>query len=146
MTTIVGQFETASKTSYNDLYDAQLEWMRDKLIALISKPKNNQLASDWLMNEVVKEQEGVPLVVIQSSGPNLNDVHEVTDEDVIKSCLSTQGKIWAEKGSGKQNFLVMLKCNVRTTTLNFSIRTNKTGAGHKLGQYINLAVKFNGVA
>ena len=40
----------------------------------------------------------------------------------------------------------MLKCNVRTTTLNFSIRTNKTGAGHKLGQYINLAVKFNGVA
>ena len=84
MTTIVGQFETASKTSYNDLYDAQLEWMRDKLIALISKPKNNQLASDWLMNEVVKEQEGVPLVVIQSSGPNLNDVHEVTDEDVIK--------------------------------------------------------------
>ena len=70
----------------------------------------------------------------------------MTDEDVIKSCLSTQGKIWAEKGSGKQNFLVMLKCNVRTTTLNFSIRTNKTGAGHKLGQYINLAVKFNGVA
>ena len=146
MTNIVGQFEDASGTSYEALYDAQLEWMRDKLIALISKPQNNQLASGWLMNEVVKEQEGVPLVVIQSSGPNLNDVHEVNDEDVIKACLSTQGRIWAEKGSGKQNFVVKLKCNLRTTSLNFSIRTNKTGKGHKLGQYINLAVKFNGVA
>ena len=146
MTNIVGQFESANKTSYETLYDAQLEWMRDKLIELISKPQNNQLASNWLLNEVVKEQKGVPLVVIQSSGPNLNDVHEVNDEDVIKACLSTQGRIWAEKGSGKQNFLVCMKCNVRTTKLNFSIRTNKSGTGHKLGQYINLAVKFNGVA
>ena len=30
--------------------------------------------------------------------------------------------------------------------LKFSIRTNKTGTSHKLGQYINLAVKFNGIS
>jgi hypothetical protein len=29
--------------------------------------------------------------------------------------------------------------------MKFAVRTNKTGDEHKLGQFFNLAVKFNGI-
>ena len=147
MTAVVGQFERTNKTLYEKLYDAQLEWLRSTMIDLIN---NNPVeAKRWLIEEVVKEQQGVPLIVIQSSGPNLNDVHEVNDEDVIKNCVSVSKAnkgISARTGSGKQGWIIDLTCNSHTTSLNFSIRTNKSGTSHKLGQYVNLAVKFNGVA
>ncbi len=147
MTSEVAKFEMSNKDQYNALYDAQLDWLRRVIIDLINS--NQEKAKQWLMNEVVKEQQDVPLVVIQSSGPNLNDVHHVTDEDEIKNCISVSKKnkgIWAREGSGKQAWHIDLTCNAYTTTLNFSIRTNKSGSGHKLGQYTNLAVKFNGIA
>ena len=147
MTAVVGQFERTNKTLYEKLYDAQLEWLRSTMIDLIN---NNPVESKrWLIEEVVKEQQGVPLIVIQSSGSNLNDVHEVNDEDVIKNCVSVSKAnkgISARTGSGKQGWIIDLTCNSHTTSLNFSIRTNKSGTSHKLGQYVNLAVKFNGVA
>ena len=147
MAAVVGQFERTNKTLYEKLYDAQLEWLRSKMIDLIN---NNPVeAKRWLIEEVVKEQQGVPLIVIQSSGSNLNDVHEVNDEDVIKNCVSVSKAnkgISARTGSGKQGWIIDLTCNSHTTSLNFSIRTNKSGTSHKLGQYVNLAVKFNGVA
>lgn len=147
MTGFVGQFEKTNNKLYEKLYDAQLEWLRSTMIDLIN---NNPVESkQWLLDEVVKEQPGVPLVVIQSSGSNLNDVHEVNDEDVIKNCVSVSkanNGISARTGKGKQGWIIDLKCNSHTTSLNFSIRTNKSGRDHKLGQYINLAVKFNGVA
>jgi len=147
MSAFVGKFEKENNKLYEKLYDAQLEWLRSKMIDLIN---NNPIkAKRWLIEEVVKEQPGVPLVVIQSSGPNLKDVHEVNDEDVIKNCVSVSKAskgISARIGSGKQGWIIDLKCNSHTTSLNFSIRTNKSGKYHKLGQYVNLAVKFNGVA
>ena len=147
MTAVVGQFEKANNKLYEKLYDAQLEWLRSKMIDLINN--NPVKAKRWLIEEVVKEQPGVPLVVIQSSGPNLKDVHEVNDEDVIKNCVAVSKAnkgISARTGSGKQGWIIDLTCNSHTTSLNFSIRTNKSGTSHKLGQYVNLAVKFNGVA
>lgn len=148
MTSVVAQFERTSKSNYEKLYDKQLEMMRQTLIDLMNNPLNKKKVKDWLLQEVCKEQEDVPLVVIQSSGSTLNDVHEVTDEDIIKECVSVAkpNGIRAYAGSGKQNWHIDLTCNKKTTTLNFTIRTNKSGVGHKLGQYINLAVKFNGVA
>ena len=148
MTSVVAQLERTSKSYYEELYDKQLEMMRQTLIDLMNNRLNKKKVKDWLLQEVCKEQEDVPLVVIQSSGSNLNDVHEVTDEDIIKECVAVAkpSGIKAYAGSGKQNWHIDLTCNKKTTTLNFTIRTNKSGTGHKLGQYINLAVKFNGVA
>jgi hypothetical protein len=146
MTQVIGQFERANSAVYERLYDAQLEWMRQTLVDLINN--NPEKAKRWLLEEVAKDQPDVPLVVIQSSGSSLSDVHEVTDEDTIKNCVSVSrdgNGIHARVGTGKQNWHIDLTCNQKTTTLNFTIRTNKAGVGHKLGQYINLAVKFNGI-
>ena len=74
----------------------------------------------------------------------------IDDENVIKDCVQTSKKLNGIKAypskTSKQNWHIDLTCRTHTTTLNFSIRTNKTGINHKLGQYVNLAVKFNGIA
>lgn len=148
MTNAVAKLESGTreqKNQYENLYDQQLEWVRGELIGLMNG--NQDSAKRWLLEEVAKEQQDVPLTVIQSSGSRLSDVHEVNDEDIIKNCVSVSNTINAYKSTtSKQNWHIALTCKKKTTTLNFSIRTNKSGSGHKLGQYINLAVKFNGVA
>ena len=72
----------------------------------------------------------------------------LTDDDIVKECVQRfksgkQGINVYKSRTSKQTFHIDLKCNTHTTTLNFSIRTNKLGNEHKLGQFINLAVKFN---
>ena len=147
MTTKVAKLERDDNDLYEAYYDAQLEWLRNELIGLING--NPDKAKRWLKEEVAKEQQDVPLVVIQSSGSTLSDVHEVNDEDIVKNCVTVAESVNAyapPPGGSKQNWYIDLTCKKKTTTLNFSIRTNKSGSGHKLGQYINLAVKFNGIA
>ena len=109
--------------------------------------KHPAKAKNWLLREVAAEQEGVPLIVLKAAGKTTKIVD---DENVIKDCVQTSKKANGIKAypskTSKQNWHIDLTCRTHTTTLNFSIRTNKTGIGHKLGQYINLAVKFNGIA
>ena len=71
------------------------------------------------------------------------------DDDILKSCVmrskKQNGLLAVPSPTSKQNFDINLTCNKKTTVLQFSIRTNKPGVDHKLGQGANLAVKFNGV-
>ena len=51
-----------------------------------------------------------------------------------------------ESKSSKQDFFVELIGNQnKKIKLRFHVRTNKPGDEHKLGQFFNLAVKFNGL-
>jgi len=147
MTAVVGSFEKREKTEYNKIYDEQLKWLKGKVIDLI---KNNpEEAKEWLLKEVVAEQADVPLVVLHAKGAGRVDT--INDEEEVKVCVQVskkgKGGITAKPAaeSAKQDFFIALTCNNKTTELKFSIRTNKSGINHKLGQYINLAVKFNGV-
>tara|TARA_B100001113_G_C21065507_1_gene603201 strand:- start:50 stop:1363 length:1314 start_codon:yes stop_codon:yes gene_type:complete len=135
---------SSTKTDYNRRYDNQLAWLKQKVMDLI---KNNpDDAKEWLLREVCAEQESVPLIVLHATK---GGVQKLDDEEEVKMCVqvSKKGKqgIKTESASGKQDFLVNLSCEKKTTKLKFSIRTNAVGAKHKLGQYINLAVKFNGI-
>ena len=147
MTAVVGKFEKgAGKKNdlYDKTYDAQLAWLKQTVMDLL---KNNpEKTKHWLLKEVCAEQEDVPLVVLHATKTG---VHIIDDEEEIKMCVqvSLKGKqgVGVESGTGKQDFFVILKCKGKPTKLAFSIRTNKSGIAHKLGQYINLAVKFNGI-
>ncbi len=144
MTKVVGAFENNNTKRYEVLYDEQLKFVRQYLCDMMNEyPKK---AKQWLLKEVAKEQEDVPLIVVKAS----NDTTKIIDdENVIKDCVQTSKKSNGIKAypskTSKQNWHIDLTCKTHTTTLNFSIRTNKTGINHKLGQYINLAVKFNGL-
>ncbi len=147
MTAVVGKFEKGvgkKNNLYNKKYDDQLAWLKKTVMDLL---KNNpEETKDWLLKEVCAEQEDVPLIVLHATKTG---VHTIDDEEEIKMCVkvSLKGKqgVGVESASGKQDFFVILKCKGKPTKLAFSIRTNKAGIAHKLGQYINLAVKFNGI-
>ena len=145
MTQVIGKFEKSNSTRYEQLYDEQLKFVREMLCDMMNKhPKK---AKQWLLSEVAAEQESVPLIVVKAAG---DKTKIIDDENVIKDCVQTSKKINGIKAypskTSKQNWHIDLTCRTHTTTLNFSIRTNKTGINHKLGQYVNLAVKFNGIA
>tara|TARA_R100001443_G_scaffold116340_1_gene136488 strand:- start:50 stop:1357 length:1308 start_codon:yes stop_codon:yes gene_type:complete len=150
MTNVIGEFEKQQLNRYESLYDEQLKWVRQTVCDLINK--NPAKAKKWLLEEVAKEDPNVPLVVVKAFGDKYpNGVKQLDDENLIKNCVidskKTNGvKAYPDKTGSKQNWFIDLTCKTHTTTLKFSIRTNKTGISHKLGQYVNLAVKFNGIA
>ena len=150
MTKAVGKFEKEQPKRYEQLYDEQLKWLRQTVCDLINN--NPAKAKKWLLQEVAKEDPNVPLVVIKAFGDTYpNGIKKLDDENLIKNCIvdskKTNGvKAYPHKAGSKQNWFIDLTCKTHTTTLKFSIRTNKTGISHKLGQYVNLAVKFNGIS
>ena len=103
------------------------------------------MVKKFLLEKVAGEQKDVPLVVIKAVQANYQELND----DIVKECVQrsrkTNGVKVTKSPKSKQTFFVDLICNNKTTRLNFTIRTNKSGAEHKLGQFINLAVKFNGV-
>lgn len=141
----LGKYELSNKQDYEKRYDSVLEFMRTKLVNLLSA--SDAKTKQWLMEVVAGEQEGVPLVVVKAI-ETTGQFELQEDEDVIKSCVARSkktGGMKVEKSpTSKQNFDISLTCNLKTTKLNFSIRSNKVGVQHKLGQFLNLAVKFNG--
>lgn len=149
MTKVIGEFEKQQPDRYELLYDEQLKWIRQTICDLINK--NPEKGKKWLLQEVAKEDPNVPLVVVKAFGDSYpSGVKQLDDEDLLKNCVADAKKnngikAYPDKGKSKQSWFIDLTCKTHTTTLKFSIRTNKTGISHKLGQYINLAVKFNGV-
>lgn len=149
MVKVLADFERKNPTLYNKIYDLHLEWLRKKLIDFLNE--NEPRTKKWLLNKIVGDDSklgDVPLIVLKAYG---NKVEELKDDDVVGSCLGRvkpNGGIKISlpiSGQSKQNFNLSLSCKAKTTNLDFAIRTNKPGAEHKLGQFINLAVKFNGV-
>ena len=148
MTKVVGEFEKQQPKKYEEYYDAQLSWIRQTICDLINT--NPEKGKRWLLQEVAKEDPKVPLVVIKATGDTYPaGIKKLEDEDILKNCVvdsKKRGGINAYPSkTSKQDWFIGLTCKTHTTTLKFSVRTNKPGASHKLGQYINLAVKFNGI-
>lgn len=144
MVPAIAKFEKDNNKLYEKYYDEQLEWLRDKIIEMMNADQNK--VKKFLLEKVAGEQKDVPLVVIKAVQANYQ---ELNDDDIVKECVQrsrkTNGVKVTKSPKSKQTFFVDLICNNKTTRLNFTIRTNKSGSEHKLGQFINLAVKFNGV-
>lgn len=147
MVKVIGEFERKNLSLYEKLYDNQLEWLREKLINLFNE--NQPITKKWMTSKIVGDDSklgNIPLIVLKAYG---TDIKELKDDDVVGACLGRvkkQGGINANKStSSKQDFSISLTCKAKTTTLNFAVRTNKTGAEHKLGQFLNLALKFKGI-
>lgn len=147
MVKVIGEFERKNPVLYEKLYDSQLEWLRDKLINFFNE--NQPTTKEWMTSKIVGDDSklgNIPLVVLKAFG---TEAEELEDDDVVGACLGRvkkQGGIKATKStSSKQDFNISLTCKAKTTNLSFAVRTNKVGAEHKLGQFLNLSLKFKGV-
>tara|TARA_Y100001963_G_C6729666_1_gene423207 strand:- start:70 stop:1350 length:1281 start_codon:yes stop_codon:yes gene_type:complete len=148
MVSVVAALEAEDPVYYNELYDEQLDWLRTKMIDYLNTNCNK--TKKWLLEYVAHEDKNVPTVILKAF-ENKVGWEVQNDDDIVKECVKrskpcSQKGVWASKGSGKQDINIALTCKTHPTILNFSIRTNKSGINHKLGQFINLAFKFNGVS
>ncbi len=136
------QFEKEDPKSYNELYDTNLGIIRDELIKLINKKQNFDKTKEWLSEKVAQQQQDVPLVVVKAT-----EAFAKRDKasDILIEAVAAVDKITAYKSdTSKQAFHINLIDGTKVK-MDFSTRTNKVGANHKLGQFSNLAVKFNKV-
>jgi len=136
------QFEKQNEDEYNRLYDINLGIIREELINLFNKyPKE---AKKWMEQNIANIGFDVPVILVKAT-----DRSAGMDKsgDLLTTALTAADKINAglpKQGTSKQAFQIILSDGMKVQ-LDFSTRTNKVGAMHKLGQFTNLAVKFNKV-
>lgn len=141
---ILADFEDNEVDLYNEKYDEALEICRNYVMKVFSQDTSKFI--DYARANILKEvKDGIPIVIIKAFGKSYK---EVKDGNRLGKYLAQLKTITAEASStSKQNFFLHLKDakKKRIATMNMSIRSNKVGESHKLGQFFNLAVKYNGL-
>jgi hypothetical protein len=135
-------FESKNKNKYDELYDTNLSIIKEELINLLNS--DMQTTKSWILEKVAQQQQGVPLVVVKATQTT---ARRDKSSDVLVEALASVTSILAKpsEGTSKQSWNIILK-DGSTLQMDFTTRTNKVGAAHKMGQFENLAVKFNKVS
>jgi len=136
------EFESGNKNKYDELYDTNLAIIKQELIDLLNSDMNK--TKSWILEKVAQQQQDVPLVVVKATQAT---ARRDKSSDVLVEALASVTSIMAQPATGtsKQSWNIVLKDGSKLQ-MDFTTRTNKVGAGHKLGQFENLAVKFNKVS
>jgi hypothetical protein len=134
--------EKSDVRMYDKMYDENLDIIRNYLTETFEKNVNKTVK--YLNAAIVGSDDAVPLVVLKAYGTNYKIL---TDEDDVGVFLPKVKKIKSYPStSSKQDFYIeLMSSGSEKLKMKFSVRTNKTGDEHKLGQFFNLAVKFNGI-
>ena len=135
------EFEKIDEQTYNELYDKNLGIIKDELINLLNS--DFKKTKSWLLEKVAQQQQDVPLVVVKATE---RMARRDKSSDMLVEALASVKKITAQppRGRSKQGWNIHLSDGSKLK-LDFTTRTNKVGAMHKMGQFQNLAVKFNKV-
>tara|TARA_B100001057_G_scaffold131421_1_gene130674 strand:+ start:1100 stop:2371 length:1272 start_codon:yes stop_codon:yes gene_type:complete len=136
------QFERQYPQKYEEYYDANLAIIRNYLGYTMTKslPKFIKFC-----RESILKQSDVPVIIIKAVG---NQYQEVKDANQLNVLLARATNVVAKASkTSKQNFdLILYEGRQEIGTMNMAVRSNKVGVQHKLGQFFNLAVKYNGLA
>jgi hypothetical protein len=134
-------FENTDLQTYEKYYDANLAIIRNKMVYTMTK--DIKLFKKYCRSEILKQSD-VPVTIIKA----VNDTYkEIKDSNrlsvLLQQATSVEGMVSI---SSKQNFDIRIKRFSEVLgTMNMSVRSNKVGVQHKLGQFFNLAVKYNGL-
>ena len=145
MVEAVADLEMQDSKYYNELYDEQLDWLRGKMIDyMMDKPDKTK---EWLLRDVAAVDNNVPTLLVKLVGDKatVEDDENILAECVQRSKKGSDGLSVEKSSTSKQNIIVTLTCRDHDTHFEFAMRTNQTGSKHKLGQFIRLAFKYNGV-
>ena len=106
--------------------------------------KDINLFKKYCRSEILKQSD-VPVIIIKA----VNDTYrEMKDSNRLNVLLAKATSIEGMVSiSSKQNFDIRIKRYSEVLgTMNMAVRSNKVGVEHKLGQFFNLAVKYNGLS
>ena len=137
------EFEQINPKAYDALYDQNLAIIKQELANLLNS--DMQKTKRWLLENLTNQDRDVPLVVVKTTQMT---ARRDKSSDVLTEALASVSSIMASStpktGSSKQGWYIALSDGSKLQ-LEFTTRTNKVGAMHKMGQFANLAVKFNKV-
>ena len=134
-------FEKVDLQTYEKYYDTNLAIIRNKMLYTMTKDIN--IFKKYCRSEILKQSD-VPVTIIKA----VNDTYkEIKDSNrlsvLLQQATSVEGMVSI---TSKQNFDIRIKRYSEVLgTMNMSVRSNKVGVQHKLGQFFNLAVKYNGL-
>ena len=134
-------YERDNPAKYEKFYDANLAIIRNKLGYTMTK--DFKLFKKYCKSEILKQSE-VPVTIIKAFGLQYK---EIKDSNRLGVVLNLANKVEAKPSTtSKQNFDIILKNGSKVVgIMNMAVRSNKVGVQHKLGQFFNLAVKYNGL-
>ena len=136
-------FEQINPKAYDALYDQNLAIIKQELANLLNS--DMQKTKRWLLENLTNQDRDVPLVVVKTT---MASARRDKSSDVLTEALASVSSIMAsptpKTGTSKQGWYIALSDGSKLQ-LEFTTRTNKVGAMHKMGQFANLAVKFNKV-
>jgi hypothetical protein len=136
-------FERKNRILYEQYYDYMLETCRQVVVnnlnADLEKTKN------YIKKNIAKPVDIPGLIVLKA----IDSRTEIkTDMDSVSIFLprTVEIKSYSSPTSKQDFFIDMITKNEDTLSLKFAIRSNKGTLDHKLQQFFNLAIKFNGLA
>jgi len=135
------KYEKKSNKAYEADYDYMLETCRKTVIKAFNT--DVEATKNYIKKNVAKPIDIPGLIVLKAIG----DRTEIkTDMDAVSVFLPRTISIEARaSATSKQDFFIdMIAKNNDKLSLKFAIRSNKGTLDHKLQQFFNLAVKFNG--
>ena len=134
------EFEQENEAEYNRLYDSNLSIIRDELINLFNN--NFTTAKKYITQKIAYSGFATPAITVKATE---TDARLDNTNEKLSAALTSVTSLRAQVGSGKQDFNIILS-DGSVMSMAFTTRTNKVGAMHKLGQFQNLAVKFNKIS
>lgn len=135
-------YERKQNTKYENDYDYMLEVCRKVIIKNLNE--DVAITKKYLQKNIAKPIDIPGLIVLKA----IDSRTEIkTDMDSVSVFLpkTVDLKVYSSTTS-KQDFNIdLIAKNGDSITLKFAIRSNKGTLDHKLQQFYNLAIKFNGV-
>ena len=136
----LGRFEKEDSTEYNRLYDINLSLIRDGMVKLFNS--DIKKTRKFIKSQILKTQLKTPFIKVKTTQTT---AYIDNTYDQLAAGLEAATSIVASAGGSKQEFVLKLSDGI-TLDMEFSARTNKSGFLHKLGQFENLAIKFNAIS
>ena len=122
------------------MYDINLSLVKQAVINLFNSDMKK--TRKFIKSQILKTQLKTPFIKVKAT---MTTAYVDNTYDQLQAGLEAATSIVASAGASKQEFLIKLTDGI-TLDMEFSARTNKSGFLHKLGQFENLAVKFNAIS
>lgn len=134
------ELEKEDPEKYNEMYDKNLSYLKKRFMDTL--PRDKAKFIKFIKAAILKDDGSIPLTIVKAVGRKYKTVE---DDNELLAIIPFIDKIEAEDSTSKQKFFINLKTGKGNAKMIFSIRSNKPGVQHKLGQYWNLAIKYNGL-
>ena len=137
----LGKFEKENPREYEQLYDKNLALVKQAVINLFNS--DIKKTRKFIKSQILKTQLKTPFIKVKAT---MTTAYVDNTYDQLQAGLEAATSIIAsDAGGSKQDFVITLTDGIRLN-MEFSARSNKSGFLHKLGQFENLAVKFNAIS